>query len=231
MASYRGHLAFSTALGVAYGAGAIWGLHLDWPTAVFGAGLTAVSGWLPDLDSDSGVPVRALFGLFSVLVPLLLLPRLLMLNLSLEMVILVLLGCHLLIRYGLAAVFKRLTVHRGMFHSIPAMLVSGLIVFLIYHHTQTIVRFYLAGGAMLGFLSHLVLDELCSVNLGAGSIRLNKFAGSALKLTSPSWTATLATYTLLAGLIYLAALQFPGPRATLLQLQQQALHIADSSRN
>jgi hypothetical protein len=68
-------------------------------------------------------------------------------------------------------------------------------------------RYLLAGGTMLGFLSHLVLDELCSVNLVGVKVRLNKFAGSALKLSSPSVTATLATYALLIGLLYLAAPQ------------------------
>src|SRR5947208_12653748 len=63
MASYRGHLAFSTVLGAAYGAGAIWQFQIPWAPAALGGGLTALGGLLPDLDSDSGVPVRELFGL------------------------------------------------------------------------------------------------------------------------------------------------------------------------
>jgi len=42
--------------------------------------------------------------------------------------------------------------------------------------------FFLAVGAMIGFLSHLVLDELCSVDLNGWCRRLNQFAGSAVKL-------------------------------------------------
>ena len=76
MASYRGHLTFSTALGAAYGALACWHFGMDWPTAALGGALTAVSGLLPDLDSDSGVPVRELFNLAGTLAPLLLLLRL-----------------------------------------------------------------------------------------------------------------------------------------------------------
>src|SRR5439155_14992956 len=49
MASYRGHLTFSTALGAAYGALACWHFGMDWPTAALGGALTAVSGLLPDL--------------------------------------------------------------------------------------------------------------------------------------------------------------------------------------
>lgn len=227
MAGYRGHLATSTALGLAYGGAAIWYFQMDWVPAALGAGLTAASGMLPDLDSDSGVPVRALFGLASVLAPLLMLPRLLARSPSLEMVILILLASHVLIRYALAALFKRITVHRGMFHSIPAMLIAGLIVFLVYHHPAPVIRLYLAGGTMLGFLSHLILDELCSVDISGVKIRLNQFAGSALKFVSPSFTATLTTYALLLCLAYVAAQEFQGPRESLRRLQQQALRIGN----
>jgi len=57
---------------------------------------------------------------------------------------------------------------------------------------------------MLGFLSHLVLDELCSVNFMGVTIKLNKYAGSALKFRSPSAAATGLTYLLLGGLLFLA---------------------------
>src|SRR5437660_1583159 len=61
-----------------------------------------------------------------------------------------------------------------------------------------------AGGVMLGFLSHLALDELYSVDFNGVRLRLNKYAGSALKLTSPSVPATVAAYAVLAALSYLA---------------------------
>jgi hypothetical protein len=204
MASYRGHLMFSTSLGVAYGAVAVWVGGVHWTTALLGGGLTSVSGLLPDLDSDSGVPVRALFCLAAVLTPALLLTRILALGLPLLQSVLLILGLAFLIRYPCAAIFKHLTVHRGMFHSIPGMLIAGLVVFLAYHHGDVMVRLFLAGGTMIGFLSHLVLDELCSVNLEGAKIRLNKAAGSAVKLFSSSRTASLTAYAILAGLLYVA---------------------------
>src|SRR5262249_4988161 len=97
------------------------------------------------------------------------------------------------------------TVHRGMFHSIPALLIAGLLVFLLYQSPSLALRVFLAGAMMLGFLSHLVLDELCSVNFSGVSFRLNKYAGSALKFVSPSLSATLMAYAVLAALIYLAS--------------------------
>jgi hypothetical protein len=230
MASYRGHLTFSTALGAAYGGLAFWQGGCDWGTAALGGGLTALGGLLPDLDSDSGVPVRELFGLAAVLTPFLLMRQLAAKGLTPEQTLVVLGGIYFFIRYGLANLFKRLTVHRGMFHSIPAMLIAGLLVFHMYHHPQRLIRIYLAGGVMLGFLSHLVLDELCSVDFSGATVRLNKFAGSALKLASSSWAATAVTYLLLASLSYLASLEFEGTRQGWQNLQNRTLSILSDSR-
>ena len=58
MASYRGHLMTSTALGAAFAGASWWQFGVDWPVAAVGGLLTALGGLLPDLDSDSGVPVR-----------------------------------------------------------------------------------------------------------------------------------------------------------------------------
>lgn len=220
MASYRGHLMFSTSLGLAYGGAAFWYGGLAWEPAAFGAVLTSLSGLAPDLDSDSGVPVRTLFSVAGLLVPVLLFRRLLAMGLPLPQIAIALGATYLFIRYGLCGFFKRLTVHRGMFHSIPGMFITGLIVFLLYHDVNVLVPYFLASGAMIGFLSHLVLDELCSVNLVGVKVRLNKSAGSALKLSSSSMVATATSYAILVGLLYLAAPQFeavpfPGqPRTT-----------------
>ncbi len=201
MASYRGHLLFSSALGIAYGGFAVWQLSIGRGPILLGAALTAVGGLLPDLDSDSGVPVRATFGLLGVVAPLLLLRRLLHDNAPLDETLVLVGLAYVVIRYGLSHLFKRLTVHRGMFHSIPALVIAGLSVFLLDPGSDRTVRLFLAGGVMLGFLSHLVLDELCSVDfLG---MHLKKSAGSALKLASKSRTATLTCYSILAVLALL----------------------------
>jgi hypothetical protein len=202
MASYQGHLAFSTTLGAVYGGVACWKWHLDWGPVLLGAGLTALGGLLPDLDSDSGVPVRELSGVAAAATPFLLLGRLEAAGFSMDQILVLLGASYLFIRYAVAILFKTFTAHRGMFHSLPAMGIAGLAVFLLYHHPSTAIRLFLAGGTMLGFFSHLVLDELCSVDfMGA---RLARSAGTALKLRSHSWTATLTTYALLGGLLWLA---------------------------
>lgn len=199
MASYQGHLMFSSVLGAAYGSLGVWCFHLDWGPAILGAGVTALGGLLPDLDSDSGVPVRELFNVAAAAIPLMLMRRL-MRQLTAEETLAVLGGVYLFIRFALSKLFKRWTVHRGMFHSIPTMLITGLIVYLLHHSPDPTLRMYIPGGVMIGFLSHLVLDELCSVDFMGAKITLNKFAGSALKFWSPSMTATAICYVYLTGL-------------------------------
>jgi hypothetical protein len=84
------------------------------------------------------------------------------------------------------------------------MFIAGLLVFLGYDTPATWLRTYLAFGVMLGFLSHLVLDEMYSVDFMGFRVKISKSAGSALKLYSPSWSATVACYLFLGGLLFAA---------------------------
>jgi membrane-bound metal-dependent hydrolase YbcI (DUF457 family) len=203
VAGFRTHITVSTGLGIVYGGAAVQPMGFPTETAVLAAGLTAVGGMLPDLDSDSGVPVREMFGLAAAVVPLMATPRLIQMGVSLEGRLAFMLFSYLVIRYGLSLVFKYLTVHRGMYHSIPAMLIAGLLVYLAYHSPHRPTRVLLAVGVMVGFLSHLVLDEIYSVNFNGVRFKLKASAGSAVKLFSPSFVGTAVCYLLLGALCYL----------------------------
>jgi hypothetical protein len=199
MASYRGHLTFAGLLGVGYGSLALLEGNWDWGSVLIAAGLTTLGGLLPDLDSDSGVPVRELFSVAAAVTPILLFDRVKSLcQQSTEQTVVVLAAIYLFIRYVLSSLFKSFTVHRGMFHSIPALVIAGLATYLVYPSGDVRRRMFLSGAVMIGFLSHLILDEIYSVDFMGARLRLNKYAGSALKLVSKSWPATLTTYLLLA---------------------------------
>ena len=86
------------------------------------------------------------------------------------------------------------------------MLIAGLCVYLAYHSPDRGIRVMLACWVMLGFLSHLVLDEVYSVDWRGVKPKLKASAGSALKLGSTSLVATATCYSLLGGLLYLAYL-------------------------
>lgn len=217
MASFPVHVTVSAALGCAVGVYGSWHLNYDWGPVFLAAVLTTIGGMLPDLDSDSGIPVREMFGLAGALIPLLLFERLRRMNLTPEQLLVLMMGTYLAVRYGISSVFKRITVHRGMFHSIPALLIAGLAIFLMHRPDHPVAadelrkRLYYAVGTMIGFLSHLVLDEIYAVDLTGVVPRLNNFAGSAIKLTSKSWTATLLTYTILLALGAMAWMSVGSP--------------------
>lgn len=207
MAPYPVHLGAGTVIGAAYGAAGIWLTGLDWGPAFLAFGLSAIGAVLPDLDSDSGIPVRELFSLAAALTAFLVFSRLRAAQFTLEQTLVLMGALYVFIRYGLAEWFRRSTVHRGIFHSIPAMCVAGMTIYVLYDSRDTNLRAYLAGAIMVGFLSHLILDELYSVDFLGFRVRLNKYAGSALKLYSDSWTATLGCYLLLGLLVFISLRQ------------------------
>jgi hypothetical protein len=97
-----------------------------------------------------------------------------------------------------------------MFHSIPAMLIFGLIVYLEYHSPNRSIRILFALGVMIGFLSHLILDEIYSVDFNGIRIKLKSSAGSAIKFASKSVAATAVCYGLLGALMFLVYFEFKG---------------------
>jgi membrane-bound metal-dependent hydrolase YbcI (DUF457 family) len=206
MAAFRQHVTVSSGLGLGYAA-FLWGLGTQWAHGALAGLLCGVAGMLPDLDSDSGRPVKELFGVTAVAVPLLLVRRWQAAGVSPEGTVLLGAGLYLAIRFGVAWLFRRLTVHRGMFHSLPAAVIAAELVFLADNSPDAPGRFTLAVGVFLGFVSHLVLDELYSVDARGLRVRLNKAAGSALKLASRSASATVLTWSLLAALTYLVGVE------------------------
>jgi membrane-bound metal-dependent hydrolase YbcI (DUF457 family) len=197
--------------GVIYGGVAVQPLGFSTDAAILAAGLTTVGGMLPDLDSSSGVPVREMFGLAAIVAPLLLVPRLVHMDMSRETILATMLFGYVFIRYFVANIFKRFTVHRGMYHSLPAMLISGLCVYMAYHSSDRNLRVMLGCGVMIGFLSHLILDEIYSVDFRGVRIKLKSSAGSALKFASPSFFATVTCYLILGALLYLAYRDYMNP--------------------
>jgi hypothetical protein len=204
MASYRGHLALAAPLGVVYGSLTLLEPKPDWGPGVLAAGFTTLGGLMPDLDSDSGVPVRELFGIMSAVVAGLAYHPLRKLGWPLEQAFVGVAFTYFFVRYVVASVFRRFTAHRGMFHSIPALVIAGLATYLSYPSSDAGMRLYFAGGVMVGFLSHLVLDEIYAIDFNGLRFKQNQFAGTAFKFTSPSWSATATTYLIAGSLAYVA---------------------------
>jgi hypothetical protein len=205
MAGYREHISVSGLCGVCYGVGTAYAFGFTPVQGALAGCLTWVAGMLPDLDSDTGKPIREVFSLVAAMAPLVLMRRLEeWCGGNLEAAVLAAIGLYAAIRYGAAAVLSKISVHRGMFHSIPAMLIAAELVFLAYRSDSMAVKLLMAGGVALGFLSHLVLDELYSVQWSGLRLRLNKAAGSAFKLLGRSYVPNVFTWTVLMFLTYLS---------------------------
>lgn len=202
MAGFKTHITTSTLMGVGYTG---LGLHLGIApeSALIAGGLCGVGGMLPDIDSDSGVPFRESMGFAAAIVPTLMLDRFAQLGLNYEQTVLAIGAMYLFIRFGVARLLARYTVHRGMFHSLPAAAIFAGIAFLVSNSHDLQLRYFKAGGVLLGVLSHLVLDEMYSIEWAGGRWRFKRSFGTALKLWSNSGWANFSTYAKLVLIISL----------------------------
>ncbi|MBX2806472.1 MAG: metal-dependent hydrolase [Hyphomicrobiales bacterium] len=189
--------------------------HLGWGAVAAGLGASAtfaadivpaqhlmtltlagvVGSVLPDIDLEKTVPSRLLFtglGFF--------LAFLAMFNFKSTYSILELwiiwFGVFVSIRYAAYHIFHENTVHRGIFHSILAGLffMVATTVLCAYGLGLPAVVSWMAGFFVLcGFLIHLTLDEIYSVDFTGA--RIKRSFGSALKLyqyNSPSSSILMA---------------------------------------
>ncbi len=205
MAAFREHVIFSSLLGVSYGAVATLGLHFTPVQGALAAVMTSVAGMLPDLDLDHGKPARELFGLLAAVAPLLVIGRILSwlhLPADRETVMLGIVILYILIRYQLALIVSRFCVHRGMFHSIPALIIAAEAAYLTYPGEATKVKLLVGAGVALGFFSHLLLDEIYSVEFDGLKVGLKKSSGTAIKMFGEAFWPNVLSFSLAATLTY-----------------------------
>lgn len=204
MANFKTHLTVSSLVGASYGALGWTTLDLPLPTCALAGGLCGLSGILPDLDSDTGVPVREIVAFSAAVTPLLMIERFQAIGLTSESVILAGAIVYLLVRLVLATLLKRCTVHRGMFHSIPAALIAGLLAYLACQGNDPAVRLFKTLAVVAGYLSHLLLDEFYSLRWHRGRLRTKKSFGTAMKIYSSNLSSNSAAYGTLLLLAILA---------------------------
>ncbi len=197
MAGFKTHITTSSLLGIGYaGLGYHFGVPIE--SSLIAGGLCGVGGMLPDIDSDSGIPFRESMGFAAAIAPMMLLDRFRELGLNYEQIVLATGGMYLFVRFGLARLLAKYTVHRGMFHSLPAAFIFAGVVFLLCGSGNLQLRYFKACGVFLGVMSHLVLDEIYAVEWAGGRWRFKKSFGTALKLWGQNSWANISTYGKLA---------------------------------
>ncbi len=164
-----------------------------------------IGGILPDIDLDKAIPARMLFsalGAVSAFIALFSLSK----QYSIVELWIVWLGVYLAVRYGGQKLFQERTHHRGIFHSLLAgaffMALTAIIFDRVFGEPPALS--WLTGlFVLIGFIIHLVLDEIYSVDIEGAAIK--KSFGTALKLFDyRSWRASGLMGLAFAGLIAVA---------------------------
>lgn len=186
MADFKTHVTVAALISVPLAVGAyVFGLADIKSTLVYMLAGT-LGGMLPDIDADESIAIDIVFRLFAVLTAgLSVLARLE--HMIYWHLMALAIACYFVIRIPVQWLFEKLTVHRGVLHSLLAnVLFTAIAVPLAYHvfalKAQT--AWGVGGFVFLGATIHLILDELYSVELSG--LRVKRSFGTALKLTDCS---------------------------------------------
>lgn len=205
MANFKTHLSggfvVSGILGiVGYKAGLLGGHEF-----LICVALGTIGGLLPDIDSDNSTPIKLGFDVASLMVAFSLVMHWRS-ELSLLSLIALWLAGYGFMRYGIFYLFTKITVHRGIIHSVPYMAVLALgLVSLNYYFMDTpaTTSWFYGLFLFIGAMVHLGLDEAYSVDLL--NHRMKRSSGTAMKLYRDReryWYVLL--YALIAMAIFIA---------------------------
>lgn len=164
-----------------------------------------IGGLLPDIDSDNSTPIKAGFNILSFALAFAMVIHWRG-ELSLLSMLLLWLAGYGFMRYAVFAVFTRLTVHRGIIHSVPYMIIMALGLTCINYYlldTPSSTSWFYGSFLLLGTLVHLGLDEAYSVDLL--NQRLKRSSGTAMKFYKDSQRFYyIGLYAILLVLIFVA---------------------------
>jgi hypothetical protein len=157
-----------------------------------------VGSALPDIDLKDSRPSKALFAGLAIFFSFALLFHFAP-HLSILEMWALWLGTLLFVLFGLQKLFHKYSVHRGVWHTITAAVVCSFATAIFFYYAlgrPDGVAWLGAGFMFIGYLTHLTLDEIYSVDvLGA---HIKKSFGTALKLIDLRYK-TASTAMLAAG--------------------------------
>ena len=210
MANFKTHVSVALSASSLAAALAVSGGLFDAAQIPWYVSLGVAGGMLPDIDSDHSRPVRHLFmglALCGASAAWLALEN----NVSQRSLMVAVLMVFGLVRYAALYFFQKMTVHRGVFHSLLAGVFFALLLICANHYMlrASMLEAWLSGVFLLfGFLVHLCLDELFSVDLANG--RMKKSFGTALKVYGyQNIPGSVLMLSLVAGLFAVAPSSAP----------------------
>ncbi len=217
MANFNTHVSVASGMSLA-ASSALLGSNIVSPKHVLACfSLGIIGGILPDVDSDHSTTVRFMFSMLAIVLTFSVLFGFADHYSILELLV-VSMVVFLLVRYGACHVFMKWTVHRGIFHSIPAAFLFSLLTVLLalYIFQVDDVPAWLCGSfVLIGYLTHLSLDEMYSVDF-SNSVLKESF-GTALKFFNPR---EARAYLVLYAAIVALLIAIPGPQSTVDKLNE-----------
>lgn len=181
MANFPTHIAIGTIVSGAL-ATVTLATELVAPKDIVAVTLAGVLGSvLPDIDLKDSRPSRAMFSGLAIFFSFVVLFGVENRYSIAEMLILWL-GTLLIVRYVGGNLFHRFSYHRGIWHSLVAALFCGAFTAVVFYQMlgrEESVAWLGAGFLMIGYLTHLTLDEIYSVDVM--DTRIKSSFGTALK--------------------------------------------------
>ena len=158
---------------------------------------------MPDIDLERSKQSRGVFGGFGILLAFMALfhySRFL----SIAELCLMWLGIYVFVRYFFWKLFHEFTSHRGLFHSLLASIFFGAVGAAVFYNLfdKTDIVAWMGGALIfIGAITHLLLDELYSIDF-AGN-RVKRSFGTAMKLFDYKKPASAVLMSfVLAGTLY-----------------------------
>ncbi len=159
---------------------------------------------LPDIDLKDSRPSQAMFSGLAIFFSFAVLFSAAE-HLSIAEMLIAWFGTLAFVRYGAKAIFHNLSYHRGIWHSVLAAVFCSCVTAVVYYYLLRRpdgVAWLAAGFMFIGFMTHLILDEIYSVDVM--DIRIKSSFGTAVKLIDTNrWGHTLAM-AVATGLVLLA---------------------------
>ncbi len=198
MANFKQHTLFSGSIGALVVAPfCIFMTELSLSESILACLWCWFAGMLPDLDADEGKPLTIIFDSLAIFGSMLAVASLGESS-QLSIQTMSFLGAYYLIKYPVKSFVKKRTSHRGAFHSLPVGVILSALVCLAYSKEPELAL-ALGCATLVGFISHLVLDEIYSIDLGG--CRIKRSFGTALTLSTGSLFRNIILYSTMTALL------------------------------
>ena len=186
MPLFKTHCMIGVATGGAYGVvGYLCGMPVQ--DSLIASGLFAAASLSADVDSNS-VPLKELASFLGACAGIAVAICVHSYKYPAENAALIGVATYLMARYGIAELFLHFAVHRGIFHSILMAAFLSEIGYMLLAGE----RFYQSAAIFLGYVLHLVLDEIWGFRKDS--------AGTALKLWGKNWFVNIGMMVVMVGM-------------------------------